>query len=308
MSTRIARSVLLLAALVAIVAPALAGCGGEKADESVRASARPDLSDPAGADGGSLDGLDLGQDWDASARPAGSAAGGGAAAAPPWAIVLATFSRPGHAEAAATMVGEVRRVAPDLAAGTRIQTSESGSMVVYGRYDDPTDAGARRDLELIKERVYEGRPLFPRAMLGRVDRSGDATGRFSLRAVRRQYPNVDPLYTLQVAVWGDFDGGMSRDERRRRAEAHAGELRVQGFDAYVDHDDARGLSVVTIGLFDRTAVDPQSGLMSPDVERLMRRFPEHLVNGEPLLEPIDRRNPSRGTKVQRPRLVEVPRE
>ena len=29
----------------------------------------------------------------------------------------------------------------------------------------------------------------------------------SLRAARRRFPGVDPLYTLQVAVWGDFESG-----------------------------------------------------------------------------------------------------
>jgi hypothetical protein len=65
--------------------------------------------------------------------------------------------------------------------------------------------------------------------------------------------------------------------------------------------------MVTVGLFDKTALDPQSGLYSYEVEQLLRRFPEHLVNGEPLMEPLDFKHPQLGTRLQKPRLVLVPK-
>jgi hypothetical protein len=38
----------------------------------------------------------------------------------------------------------------------------------------------------------------------------------------------------------------------------------------------------------------------------MRRFPAHLLNGEPLLVPVDQSRPKGATKPQPCRLVEVP--
>ena len=73
------------------------------------------------------------------------------------------------------------------------------------------------------------------------------------------------------------------------------------------HDDDLRLSMVTVGLFDHTAVDAESGLFAPEVDALLRKFPAHLVNGEPLRELLDRRRPGLGTRVQAPRLVLVPR-
>ncbi len=102
--------------------------------------------------------------------------------------------------------------------------------------------------------------------------------------------------------------GFARfNEIREHAESYTRKLRAQGFEAYFHHDDDRRLSMITVGLFDQTAIDAQSGLLSPPVEHLMRRFPQHLVNGEPLSEPVDRLRPRRGTRIQKPLLVLVPR-
>ena len=51
--------------------------------------------------------------------------------------------------------------------------------------------------------------MFPRAILSRIDlRSArQALHPHSLHSVRRRYPSVDPLYTLEVAIWGDFESG-----------------------------------------------------------------------------------------------------
>ena len=56
----------------------------------------------------------------------------------------------------------------------------------------------------------------------------------------------------------------------------------------------------------RRAYDARSTLFSPEVEDLMRQFPAHLTNGEPVLIPIDPSNPKGRTKPQASRLVEVP--
>ncbi len=131
---------------------------------------------------------------------------------------------------------------------------------------------------------------------------------FALMSARHRHPKVDPLYTLEVAIWSDFESGkLSLDEIHRQAESYAKKLRVDGYEAYFHHDDDKRLSTVTVGLFDRTALDARTGLYGHAVEGVLQRFPARLVNGETLREPIDGRNPTRGTRVQQPRLVHVPK-
>lgn len=225
-----------------------------------------------------------------------------------WTVVLATFAEEGHAEAAANMIQQLRTLAPELAT-PRVHRTSRGSLVVYGEYESPRSPAAQRDLQQIKQITSRGRRVFPRAMLSRINLRS-AQERFhplELLSVRKHYPNVDPLYTLEVAVWGDFESGqLTLAEIHRQAEAYVARLRAGGLEAYFHHDDDKQLSSVTVGVFDRTAINPQSGLYSPEVNELMRRFPARLVNGEPLNELIDRRRPSRGTRVQRPMLMHVP--
>ena len=226
-----------------------------------------------------------------------------------WTLVLQTFSQEGHRRAAATMVQELRTAAPQLAQA-RVHTTSSGSMVVYGSYQSAQDPAAQRDKKAVKQITIGGRRAFSRAMLTRI-RLQPAPGTMhplELMSVRQLHPKVDPLYTLQVAVWGDFDSGkLTLEQIHRAAQAYATELRVQNFEAYFHHDDDQRLSIVTVGVFDRRAVDPQTGFFSPEVEALLRRFPTHLVNGEPLLEIKNRRDPRRSRQPQTPRLVEVPK-
>ena len=224
-----------------------------------------------------------------------------------WTLVLQTFSQEGHRRAATTMVQELRAAAPQLAEA-RVHTTSSGSMVVYGNYQSAHDPAAQRDKKAVKQITINGRQAFARAMLTRI-RLQPAPGTmhpFALMSVRQLHPKVDPLYTLQVAVWGDFDSGkLTLDQIHRAAQAYASELRVQNLEAYFHHDDDQRLSIVTVGVFDRRAIDPQTGFFSPEVEALIRRFPKHLVNGEPLIEIKNRRDP-RNRQPQTPRLVEVP--
>ncbi len=226
-----------------------------------------------------------------------------------WTLVLQTFSQPGHRQHAATMVQELRTAVPQLA-GARVHTTSSGSMVIYGNYESAQDPAAQRDKEAIKKITIRDRQAFPRAMLTRIrlQPPPGAMHPYELMSVRQLHPNVNPLYTLQVAVWGDFESGkLTLAQIHQKAEAYATELRVQSFEAYFHHDDDQRLSVVTIGVFDRRAIDPQTGFFSPEVEALIRRFPEHLVNGEPLMEIKNRRDPRRSRQPQTPRLVEVPK-
>ena len=277
-----------------------------------RLGAAPHVREPVADDRATLD---LGQDWFSSRRAPGRTTTDGSDPASPapdrstaWTIILRTFTPPDDEIAAANMVRSCAAIDSRLAAA-RVHATSKGSMVVYGLYDASDAPQAQRDLDWIKNIRIQGRQVFPGAWLSRINLR-HASRQFKpneLLAVRQKYPDVDPLYTLQVAAWGDFASGeIPLDEIRRRAEAYARELRTRGYTAYFHHDDDQHLSIVTVGLFDYTAIDPQSGLFSPEVERLLGEFPQHLVNGEPFHEPVNPNFPSLGTQIQRPTLVLVP--
>jgi hypothetical protein len=131
---------------------------------------------------------------------------------------------------------------------------------------------------------------------------------YALMSVRLRFPTTDPLYTLEVGIWSDFESGeLTLQEIHRKAEAQARELRNRGYDAYFYHDDDKRLSSVTVGVFDHKAIDQRTGLYGPQLQALMEQFPAHLVNGERLLEPKDGRNPARGMRVQKPMPVLIPK-
>lgn len=305
----------------------LAACGEENVHrDSILNKSDISALNAAGSDND--DELDFGEDWDRSgqrqtratpgrrggagtARPRDSAAAGEPGGTSNWAIVLGTFAGDNHQAQAQAALQQMRQISSDLNRA-RIESRDRGSMVVYGRYGGPDDDRAQRDLARFRELTVEGRPIFGRSFITRV-RSQPARSAqqspHSLMAARQQNPNVHPLYTLQVAVWGDFDsGGQVRlDEVQRQAEAYTRELRSQGHEAYVLHDADKRLSIVTVGLFGRDAIDIKSGLLSSEVEYVQRSFKKHLVNGEEIREPINPRRPSGGTRAQEPFLVEVPR-
>ncbi len=271
----------------------------------------PDRAATPGGQG--IGDLDLGEDWadvGGRRRDGGRAARSGDAQQrrSSWTIVLNTFSTEGHSQAASNMRLRIGSIDPRLS-GARVHTKARGSMVIYGNYTSAVDPAAQADLKWIKAITISNRPVFAGAMLTRITRTDPTipSDPLELMSVRARYPDIDPLYTLQVAVWGDFESGkLTLAEIHQHAESYARRLRAQGLNAYYDHDDDKRLSVITVGLFDSTAIEsPQIGLYSAEVKALMRRFPEHLVNGEPLLELIDRRTGR--TRVQRPKLVRVPK-
>jgi hypothetical protein len=224
-----------------------------------------------------------------------------------WTVVLGTYTGDGHEAAAANMLANLPQVAPQVG-GASVHTSEKGSMVVIGRFPSPDDAAAQAELKRIRAITFRERPVFARAILSRVTIERGRPHPLDLRSARLRYPNVDPLYTLQVAAWSDFDSGeLSLEEIQTSAESDARRLRGQGYEAYFHHDDTKRVSIVTVGLFGRDAIDPTTGLLSPDVDLLMKRFPQHLVNGEPLEVPIDPNRPRRGLAPQTPSLVAVPK-
>ncbi len=281
------------------------GCGPETGSLSTRSrdlGSRPDAADTTAARD------DWGTDWDPG-RDRGRA-GSTAGASTVWTIVLGTFPSEAGARAAAdNMMRQLQTLAPQLGE-LWVHSTGRGAMVVSGRYDSAGNPDAQEALHRIKAVQIQGQPAFARAMLTRVKvrRVGIATHPFSLMSVRLRYPNLNPLYTLEVGIWGDFESGqLTIKQIHAEAETQTRELRNRGFEAYFYHDDDKRLSVVTVGVFDSSAIDPRSGMYGPALQSLMDKFPAHLVNGETLLEPIDGRNASRGTRVQKPMPVLIPK-
>ena len=243
-----------------------------------------------------------GLDGTAKPRPITGHASGSA-----WSIVLGTFTGPDHAAAARDANLKLAERIPEFATGT-VRSTGHGSMILWGQFAGPEDPNGQKELKRIQAFEYRGARPFATALLVRPEPTRKPpTGPHDLRNLRAKFPTIDPLYTLQVAAWADFDDSQELDDIRRKAEAYTAELRARGFDAWYNHDDDLKMSVVTIGAFDRTAYDPQSTLYAPELEKLIKQFPKHLVNGEPLMLRLDPKNPKSPETAQTCPLVEVPR-
>ncbi|MDP6601193.1 MAG: hypothetical protein QGH76_02720 [Phycisphaerales bacterium] len=229
-----------------------------------------------------------------------------------YGIVLATFPGAGSAEAATSLRLQLGSAFPGLASMIRIHERRSGWVVAFGDYTSFDDPRVPSDIEMIRRlRGPRGNQLFPQVLLTRfrAPRSMSDLHPLDLWSVRQEYPNVDPLYTLDIAIWGDFESGQwSASKRRTTAEQYAAEVRTRGYESWFYHDEDRQLSSVTVGLFDHYAIDAETGFYSMDVEAVLAEFPERLVNGEPLMEYRNPGDHSMGMRAQQPRLVEVPLE
>ncbi len=272
--------------------------------------------------------LDLGQDWDsiedrlgvasashrrqqASSSPVDLPAGGSKTGDPSsgFGIVLATFTSTAHADQAVEYRQKLGILLPSLDPGLRTHPDSRGSLVVFGSYTDWTDPDARADVQRLRNLTVNNRQIFPQAMIAelKVPRDPGTVPDNELVSLRIKYPDIRTLYTLEIAVWGDFESGEYPPSRRRSAaEGYARALRQQGMPAFFHHDDARQMSMVTVGVFDYSAMDASTGIKSPEVERFVRQFPRRLVNGEPLIDLYDPQDPAKGGRPQPPRLVEVP--
>lgn len=225
-----------------------------------------------------------------------------------WSLVLGTFTEGDAAAAAQKMIAETQKIAPQVQ-GLRVHPTGSGAMVVFGEYKDRDDPRQAEDKNWLKSIKYQNQPVFPRIMLTHLDyRPLQAELHpYDLHYARREHPKVKPMYTLDVAVWDDLGSGkLNYAEIQRQAESYAKQLRMTGYEAYFFHDDAAKRSMVTVGLFDKTAINATSGLYSEAVEELIKHFPARLMNGEPMEEFKDRFRPQLGTRPQKPVLAEVP--
>jgi len=227
-----------------------------------------------------------------------------------FAIVVATFTGDASRSSAVASINMLSQQYPTLGRGLTVRDRSRGTALTFGNYEGYQDPLAKKDMGILKAMTTpQGKPLFGQVLLLKFKppRNWNNLHPHDLWTVRKQYPKIVPIFTLEVAVWGDFESGQFPIERRHAtAERYAQALRAKGFEAYFLHNDAGELSSVTVGLFGANAIDPETGFYAPEVEALLTRFPEHLVNGQPIRVFFDPNNHSLGSSVQQPRLAEVP--
>ena len=236
-------------------------------------------------------------------RPASGRSGGGR-----WGVVLATFGGDGHEKVAQVARDRFMQSYPDLGS-CYVRSTTRGSVVMVGQLEGPQDPAARPLLEKVKGISPDGRARpFSKAYLSRVQSSEEPAGPLDLANARKRFPKVNPLFTVQVAMWSDFESNtITMDEIRAKAEGHARMLRASGEEAWVRHDEDARTSIVTIGVFDSSAYDPRSTLLSPPVEAIFRKHPTMLVNGEELLQPPMKGSPPGTPAMPQPAvLLEIP--
>lgn len=228
---------------------------------------------------------------------------------PEWSVLLMTFTEQGHAAAAGAMREAIVTRYPKLSAA-RVCALDKGSAIVYGSFAGLDDSESKPAIKMVKEIEENGVRPFARAYLVRMQTTSPQSQakQYDLSKVRARFPNVVPLFTVKVATWSDFKSGeIPFADIQKKAEAYCAELRLQGLESYVKHDADDRSSTVTIGVFDSTAYDARSTLFHPDVERIMKKFPVMLVNGEPLLEPPPRGLPNAKPTPKPCVLIEIPR-
>ena len=227
-----------------------------------------------------------------------------------FSIVVATFTGGGHKSDANAAHASLSSRHSALAPHLRVRDRSRGSVITYGLYSGYNDDSAKQDIKALRTIASaQGTPLFGQMMLSKFKspRARRQLHPYDLWTVRREYPTIVPIYTLEVAVWGDFDSGqLPRQQRRNAAEQYTAALRSKGFEAFFYHNDETKLSSVTVGLFSYLALDPETGFYSLEVEAMMSRFPRRLVNGQPILQYYNPGNPSQGSMEQKPCLAEVP--
>jgi len=223
-----------------------------------------------------------------------------------WSILLRSIPNreAQHQQMAAAAASAMQASAPDLRGNVWVHSTESGSMILYGQFPSLEDAHAQSELKWVKQVEVQGRTPYSMAHFAKIDLGGGGPRQyheFDLRSLRQKHRAVDPLYTMSVAVW--ITPGEEREHlagNKRAAEAYAAQLRAQGYEAYFYHNESLMLSDVTVGKFDRSHIDSESGLFSADIRRVFTQFPKRLNNGEEMIDPNT-------GKIQIPQLVQLPK-
>ncbi len=228
---------------------------------------------------------------------------------PRYGICVGTFTSEAHRAEGNEYIRKLGLLLPGISEELSLYSETDLSMVLYGDFEGWNDPTVREATTKLRNVRIQGRKIFETPILTEVmpPRDPATIDPIELLSLRIKYPEARTLYTVEIAVWGDFESGeLSTDRRHRIAEDYARSLRSAGHQAWFHHDEIKRMSTVTIGVFDHRAVDAESGIRSPAVERVVEKFPMRLVNGEPLMIPVIRGDLGSGTRPQKPMLVEVP--
>ncbi|MFG0328805.1 MAG: SPOR domain-containing protein [Phycisphaerales bacterium] len=220
-----------------------------------------------------------------------------------WSIVLGTYSQPGHQE----MAEQLRQQAIAASGMTAIwvESNERRSIVRHGRYESYDSPAARQDLDRLHAATIGERQPFRGAFVGPLASAIEAGNQpqFHLLQARRLYPGVETLYSLQIGFF-EPEPGESRRDAQDKAEKVAAFLRREGELAFYYHGPT--MSLVTVGVFLEDAVDPATGVYSPEVLAIQKRHPHNSWNGHELVETI-RFNQKEVKTTQPSFLVAIPK-
>lgn len=256
-----------MGAFAATVALFLTGCGadGGAGAQGAPSSGKEVFSRPTWTTSSSSD----------VSKPAGPAAPTpGKSERTTWAILLGAFGGPGADQQAATLAALAAQ--QGRLTGAFVERRGEGFAALYGAYDDPGSPQARKDLAAARAVEIAGSRPFESAILAAPVVRGVAGGapEFDLRNARQLYSGKKAKVTLQIGMYGRFDGrapsAAEIAESRKAAEDAVRVLREQGEQAFYYHTAER--STVTVGLF----TDDRD----PAIAEVQKRFPFNMLNGQ----------------------------
>ena len=199
-----------------------------------------------------------------------------------WSIFLAAFAGPDQAERAAQILQRLHTEVGLTAA--RVAPREERTLLVYGRYPDPTSEQAKRDLARVREANLDGQTLFPRAfMMPPPTSDAESLSEFDLRSVKYKYAADNALYSMLVGVYAREDQRAPTSDQIKEFRAAAEEavrtLRRDGYVAWFWHSPTK--SHVLVGVFGVADWDPLNnpGYESPAIQAIRAEFPRALLNG-----------------------------
>lgn len=221
-----------------------------------------------------------------------------------WGVAMATFNTKDHRAKAGDALKAARQRLPE--SELHIAGGPEFSTLYYGRYTDPSDELAKRDLMRIRLTELDGaRPYASAVITPIVGTGNDGLGTDSDFDLHR-HPGA---YTLQIGYYDDAFG----PDFRKAAEKAVAVLRGEGHEAYFYHGPNR--SLITVSLFSEEDVlsdlgENRSGnkvvgfRYSPRVKALQERFPYNLGNGLTLVE----KRAGQANRDQPSFIVQVPKE
>jgi len=193
-----------------------------------------------------------------------------------WSVAMAIFTGPDRDTRAQQYLDLARQATgfTDL----RLEQRGDRTIVAAGSFENPRDAGAQRMLAQAKQAQLNGRPIAASAIL-MPPKPETSTSPYDLSKARQGFAPDAVLYSLQIGLYGDPQGGETPKQRaqsRLAAEQAASTLRAQGEEAFVHHGDR--LSTVSVGVFREDQIVPGGEIGT--LLNARRRHPHTLLNGE----------------------------